>query len=111
MNTSIFTNQLQKLHAGVSLIGLHTLQFTTPTLAVADLKQSFGKGLGIVMMLSFIFGLIKIITGAVAISNGNPEGKSAILGGLMIAGAPTIMFVLFRIFGIESGALTPNFSF
>jgi hypothetical protein len=74
MHTNIFTNKLQKLQAGVSLVGINTVQFTTPVLAVADLKQSFGKGLGIVMMLSFIFGLIKIITGAVAISNGNPEG-------------------------------------
>jgi succinate-acetate transporter protein len=111
MDTNIFTSKLQRLHAGVGLIGINALNFTTPILAVADLKQSFGKGLGIVMMMAFIFGLIKIITGAIAISNGNPEGKSAILGGLMIAGAPTIMFVLFRIFGIESGALTPNFSF
>jgi hypothetical protein len=100
-----------RLHAVVGIIGANTMHFTHPILAVVDLKDSFGKGLGIIMMMAFIFGLIKIITGAIAISNGNPEGKAAILGGIMVAGAPAIMLVLFKIFGLGSGALTPNFNF
>lgn len=82
-----------------------------PMLAVTNLRDSFSKGLGIIMMLAFIFGLIKVISGAIAISNGNPDGKSAILGGMLVAGAGSVMLVLFKIFGMGAGALTPDFGF
>ena len=93
----------------VALISLSSLP--EPTLAVAtNLRTAFNKGLGIIMMLAFMFGLIKVISGSVAISNGNPDGKSAIIGGMLVAGAASIMIVLFKIFGMSAGALDPDFS-
>ena len=97
------SKSLLSLNGLTAIGGVGSLDFMSPILAVADLKDAFGKGLGIIMMIAFIFGLIKVISGAVAISNGNPEGKSAILYGIMVAGAPTIMFFIFRIFGLGRG--------
>ena len=96
----------------IGAIAIEIMTWVVPVLGVGvNLKSAFSKGLGVVMMLAFIFGLIKIISGAVAISNGNPEGKSAILGGIMVAGAPAVMYVLFKSFGLGGGTLMPSFSF
>ncbi len=75
----------------------------------AQLKQGFQLALGIIFMFGFIWGVIKIWTGANAISKGDPDGKAGIIAGIIIAGAAAIMGALFSIFGLSGGALTPTF--
>ncbi len=70
-----------------------------------QLKQGFGLALGIMFMFGFIWGVIKIWSGANAISKGDPDGKA----GIIIAGAAAIMGALFAIFGLSGATLTPSF--
>jgi hypothetical protein len=42
-------------------------------------------------------------------SKGDADGKMGIVSGIIIAGAAAIMAVLFTIFGLSDGALTPTF--
>jgi fumarate reductase subunit D len=83
----------------------------TPLLAQIPpaLKTSFQTGLGIVFMIGFIWGVIKIWNGADKMSKGDADGKMGIVSGIIIAGAAAIMSALFFIFGIGDGALTPTF--
>jgi hypothetical protein len=74
-----------------------------------DLKTGFNEGLGIMFMFGFMWGVIKIWSGANAISKGDPDGKAGIVAGIIIAGAAAIMGALFAIFGLSGGSLTPSF--
>jgi len=74
-----------------------------------DLKDKLGKGLGVMMIFGFFWGIIKIWSGANAIAKGDPEGKMSIVGGIIIAGATGIMTLLFKIFGMGDATLTPSF--
>ena len=73
------------------------------------LKTAFQTGLGIVFMVGFIWGVIKIWSGADRMSKGDADGKMGIVAGIIIAGAAAIMSALFFIFGISDGALAPQF--
>lgn len=75
----------------------------------ASLKTSFQYGLGIIFLIGFIWGVIKIWTGADKMSKGDPDGKMGIVSGIIIAGAGAIMGALFFIFGMGDGVLTPQF--
>ena len=95
---------------GKSLLGL------TPILAQAtggdatgQLKQGFSTALGILFMFGFFWGVIKIWSGANAISKGDADGKMGIVAGIIIAGAAAIMGALFAIFNLSGAALTPSF--
>jgi hypothetical protein len=95
---------------GKSLAGL------TPVFAqaagggtTAQLQQSFGTALGIVFMFGFIWGVIKIWSGANALSRGEADGKMGIIAGIIIAGAAAIMGAFFAIFNISGATLTPSF--
>ena len=75
----------------------------------ASLKTSFQTGLGIVFMIGFIWGVIKIWAGADKMSKGDADGKMGVVSGIIIAGAAAIMSAFFFIFGMSDGALTPTF--
>jgi fumarate reductase subunit D len=75
----------------------------------SSLKTAFQTGLGIVFMIGFIWGGVKIWNGADRMSKGDADGKMGIVSGIIIAGAAAIMSALFYIFGIGDGALTPQF--
>jgi hypothetical protein len=75
----------------------------------SSLKTSFQYGLGVVFLIGFIWGVIKIWTGADKMSKGDADGKMGIVSGIIIAGAGAIMGALFFIFGMGDGALTPQF--
>ena len=63
-------------------------------LAVADLKTLLGSGLAVIMAIGFFIGVVLIISGAWAIKQGNADqGKLAIIGGVLIAAAVSIMGV------------------
>lgn len=77
--------------------------------STAQLQQGFGTALGIMFMFGFIWGVLKIWSGANAISKGDPDGKAGIIAGIIIAGAAAIMAALFAIFGLSGATLTPTF--
>jgi len=76
---------------------------------IQQLKDGFGLALAILFMFGFFWGVIKIWSGANAISKGDPDGKAGIVAGIMIAAAATIMAALFSIFGLEDAVITPRF--
>lgn len=81
-----------------------------PVLAqVTQLRDNFGSALGVLFMFGFIWGVVKIWTGANAISKGDPDGKTGIIAGILIAASAAIMAVLFYIFGLQDAVLTPRF--
>jgi hypothetical protein len=73
------------------------------------LRDGFGSALALVFMVGFFWGVLKIWTGANAISKGDAEGKSGIIAGIIIAAAAAIMGALFTIFGLQDAVLTPHF--
>ena len=75
----------------------------------ASLKTSVQFALGVVFLFGFIWGVIKIWTGADRLSKGDADGKMGIVAGIIIAGAAAIMGALFTIFGMGDGVLTPTF--
>ena len=77
--------------------------------STAQLKQGFGTALGILFMFGFFWGVIKIWSGANAISKGDADGKMGIVAGIIIAGAAAIMGALFAIFNLSGATLTPSF--
>lgn len=74
-----------------------------------SLRDGFGSALALVFMVGFFWGVLKIWTGANAISKGDAEGKSGIVAGIIIAAAAAIMGALFTIFGLQDAVLTPRF--
>jgi hypothetical protein len=77
--------------------------------STAQLTQGFGTALGIMFMFGFLWGVLKIWSGANAISKGDPDGKAGIIAGIIIAGAAAIMAALFAIFNLSGATLTPSF--
>jgi hypothetical protein len=102
---------------GLSLVALpsKSLVGLTPILAQAaggstsQLQQGFSTALGILFMFGFFWGVVKIWSGANAISKGDADGKMGIVAGIIIAGAAAIMGALFAIFNLTGATLTPTF--
>jgi hypothetical protein len=93
-----------------SLLGLSPVfAQATGGSSTAQLQQGFSTALGILFMFGFIWGVIKIWSGANAISKGDADGKMGIVAGIIIAGAAAIMGALFGIFGLSGATLTPTF--
>ena len=104
------TNSLRSLVAGLtgkSLIGLTPVFAQTAT--TSTLQQGFSTALGILFMFGFFWGVVKIWSGANAISKGDADGKMGIVAGIIIAGAAAIMGALFAIFNLTGATLTPSF--
>jgi hypothetical protein len=80
-----------------------------PLAQIQQLKESFGVALGVLFMFGFLWGVVKIWAGANAISKGDPDGKSGILAGIIIAGAAAIMAALYAVFGLQDAILVPRF--
>lgn len=80
-----------------------------PVAQIQQLRDGFGAALLVLFMIGFLWGVLKIWAGANAISKGDSEGKSGIIGGIIIAAAAAIMGVLFGIFGLNDAILTPRF--
>jgi hypothetical protein len=104
-----FTPSLVAL-TGKSLFGLiPVFAQATGGSATSQLQQGFGTALGILFMFGFFWGVVKIWSGANAISKGDADGKMGIVAGIIIAGAAAIMGALFAIFGLSGATLTPSF--
>lgn len=76
---------------------------------IQQLKDGFGLALAVLLMFGFFWGIIKIWSGANAISKGDPDGKAGIVAGIIIAGAVSIMTALFAIFGLQDAVVAPRF--
>jgi hypothetical protein len=85
--------------------------FASPFLAQVpgSLHTAFESGLGILFLAGFLWGVLKIWGGAHMLSKGDADGKMGIVSGIIIAGAASIMAALFGIFGMQGGALVPQF--
>jgi hypothetical protein len=85
--------------------------FASPFLAQVPgtLRTAFESGLGILFLAGFLWGVLKIWGGAHMMSKGDADGKMGIVSGIIIAGAASIMAALFGIFGMQGGALVPQF--
>ena len=107
------TKSLVTLVSGLFLGARSAMASPLPLLPLAQipasLKTSFQTGLGIVFMIGFIWGVIKIWVGADKMSKGDADGKMGVVSGIIIAGAAAIMSAFFFIFGMSDGALTPTF--
>ena len=106
------TNLTPSLVAGLtgkSLVGLTPVFAQAAGGGTSTLQQGFSTALGILFMFGFFWGVIKIWSGANAISKGDADGKMGIVAGIIIAGAAAIMGALFAIFGLSGATLTPSF--
>ncbi|MEN9402044.1 MAG: hypothetical protein RL091_747 [Verrucomicrobiota bacterium] len=84
--------------------------FGRPFIAqIQQLKDGFGLALTVLFMFGFIWGIVKIWSGANAIAKGDPDGKAGIVAGVIIAAAASIMAALFAIFGLEDAVIKPRF--
>ena len=101
-----FTSSLVAL-SGKSLVGLTPV--FAQTASTSSLQQGFSTALGILFMFGFFWGVVKIWSGANAISKGDADGKMGIVAGIIIAGAAAIMGALFAIFNLSGATLTPSF--
>ena len=101
-----FTSSLVAL-SGKSLVGLTPV--FAQTASTSSLQQGFSTALGILFMFGFFWGVVKIWSGANAISKGDADGKMGIVAGIIIAGAAAIMGALFAIFNLTGATLTPSF--
>ncbi len=90
-------------------IGLDRFPIVTFLAQIQQLKDGFGLALAVLFMFGFFWGVIKIWSGANAISKGDPDGKAGIVAGILIAAAATIMGALFSIFGLQDAVITPRF--
>ena len=80
-----------------------------PVLAqVTQLRDGFGAALALLFMVGFFWGVLKIWSGANAISKGDADGKSGVFAGIIIAAA-AIMAALFIIFGLQDAVINPHF--
>jgi hypothetical protein len=93
---------------GKSLVG-STPVFAQTASSTSTLQQGFSTALGILFMFGFFWGVVKIWSGANAISKGDADGKMGIVAGIIIAGAAAIMGALFAIFNLSGATLTPSF--
>ena len=112
--SSTLASSSGKLVVGSFTLGAHpvlaTLVFAQATGGGASqLTQGFSLALGVLFLFGFIWGVLKIWSGANAISKGDPDGKAGIIAGIIIAGAAAIMGALFAIFGLSGATLTPSF--
>ena len=95
--------------SGNSLVGLTPVFAQATGGSTSSLQQGFSTALGILFMFGFFWGVVKIWSGANAISKGDADGKMGIVAGIIIAGAAAIMGALFAIFNLTGATLTPSF--
>ena len=112
-STTLASSSAGKLTLGSLGLGSRpifgSIFFAQTTGSTAQLQQGFSTALGIMFMFGFIWGVLKIWSGANAISKGDSDGKAGIIAGIIIAGAAAIMGALFAIFNLSGATLTPSF--
>lgn len=104
---------MKSLFPAALFAAFHSQLHAATTLPLAQLpsglKSSLQYALGLVFLIGFFWGVIKIWSGADRMSKGDADGKMGIVSGIIIAASAAIMSALFAIFGMGDGALTPQF--
>lgn len=107
------------VHGGSSVMSAMPLsavngieQFTTSLFllaqggVVAEFRTKLKEALNIVMLIGFLYGTVRIISGASQIHRGDSsEGTSSILSGALIAAAPLMMRILYEVFFEKGGSV------
>lgn len=104
----------RRFHRLLTLTGLLLIVSTRHTamaqaLDMAGLKTALSNGLGMIMWFGILAGVIMIIRG-ILMDRSNGDWKWEILKGCALAGAPTIINVLYTIFQIQGGTLQATFN-
>ncbi len=88
------------------LNGLSNVAILAQAAGGTNIQGALSKVLGLLMLIGFVYGVIKVIGGA-ANYNRDPDGaKQSIIAGVLIAAAVAIMTVVFRAFGIDVTGMT-----
>ena len=88
-------------------VGLLNLGFVLAQAGGTDFDSGASSALSTVMKIGFLLGVVVIAGGGMAIRGGRAEeGKMAIVGGLIIAGAPAILKALFTAFGLSGSSVS-----
>lgn len=74
--------------------------------ASPDFLPKLGLALKIILAVGFLYGVVLIMKGAAAFHRGE-DGKDAIVGGVLLAGAAPLMYALYDIF--VGGGIAPKF--
>ena len=82
----------------------------SPLLATGSLTGGLSKALGVIMLIAFCFGVVKIIGGCANYNRDPDAAKATIISGVLIAAAMAIMTVLFTAFGIDVTSLSADVS-
>ena len=88
-------------------VGLFNLGFVLAQAGGTDFSSGASTALTTVMQIGFLIGVVVIAGGGMAIRGGRAEeGKMAIVGGLIIAGAPAILKALYTAFGLSGSSVS-----
>ncbi len=86
--------------------GLFKVTVLAQAAGATNIQGALSKVLGLLMLIGFVYGVVKVIGGA-ANYNRDPDGaKQTIIAGVLIAAAVAIMTVLFTAFGIDVTGLS-----
>jgi uncharacterized membrane protein YozB (DUF420 family) len=99
--------RLRPLLAAASLLALNTLPALaqSTTFSSTNLQTGISNSVAVIMMFGFVLGIFSVIYGGFAIRRGDvDQGKMSILGGLIIAAAPAVVYAFYKIFGIDSSS-------
>ncbi len=100
--TALFATASPQFAPGLMNLGLVLAQA-----GGTDFDSGASSALSTVMKIGFLLGVVVIAGGGMAIRGGRAEeGKMAIVGGLIIAGAPAILKALFTAFGLSGSSVS-----
>ena len=75
------------------------------TFSSTDLRTGISNSLAVIMMFGFVLGIAAVIYGGFAIRRGDvDQGKMSIIGGLIIAAAPAVVYAFYSIFGLNTNS-------
>jgi hypothetical protein len=93
------------LLAGMFALNTISAFAQSTTFSSTDLRTGISNSLAVIMMFGFVLGIASVIYGGFAIRRGDvDQGKMSIIGGLIIAAAPAVVYAFYTIFGISSNS-------
>src|ERR1700691_6586351 len=100
-------SRLPSLLMAAAVLALNTIPAFAQgtTFSSTDLKTGISNSLAVIMMFGFVLGIAAVIYGGFAIRRGDvDQGKMSIIGGLIIAAAPAVVYAFYTIFGINTNS-------
>ena len=105
--TTKVPSRLPALLTAAAVLALNTIPAwaQSTTFSSTDLKTGISNSLAVIMMFGFVLGISSVIYGGFAIRRGDvDQGKMSIIGGLIIAAAPAVVYAFYKIFGLDSNS-------